>query len=191
MAGSSETRRQPSWLILSLGFGGLADLHRGGRGGHAGGFSDGFAAPRPNRGRRFWSDSALSTRFAHRSIFSGTYVRDFLLSPDSETAKARGCAPGHTKARDPQRPGCVRAPTGGRRNGSRFATLRERDRRLLAGARRHRRVVAAGTESAAILVLLQRIGAAPHGHAADRGPHRFGERAGADAFGGAVGRLGG
>ena len=189
MAGSEEKRRKPSWLILSLGFGGLLICIVAAAVGT-------LVALQRVRNTEAQSRKAFLDRLSAldqiraQIYLSGTYVRDFLLSPDPDTAKAqaahlatlkretRKALDAYGRELEPEE----REP---------FLALRKRDRRLLAGARCHHRVVAAGTGPPAILVLLQRTGSAAHGHASDRGPHRVGERTGPDAFGRAVSRLGG
>jgi signal transduction histidine kinase len=88
VAGSGEKRRKPSWLILSLGFGGLLVCIV------AAGAGTLLALQRV-RG----SETQLRKAFLDRIgaldqiraqiYLSGTYVRDFLLSPDADAAKAQ------------------------------------------------------------------------------------------------------
>ena len=182
VAGSGEKRRKPSWLILSLGFGGLlicivaaavgtlVTLQR-------------VRNTEAHSRKAFLERLSALDQIRAQIYLSGTYVRDFLLSPDPDTAKAQAAhlatlkhethnaLDAYGRELEPEE----REP---------FLALRKRDRRLLEGTRCHHRVVAAGTEPPAILVLLQRTGSAAHGHAADRGPHRLGERARPDALGG-------
>jgi signal transduction histidine kinase len=88
VAGSGEKRRKPSWLILSLGFGGLLICIVGAGAGM-------LLALQRDRG----SEAQLRKAFLERLgaldqiraqiYLSGTYVRDFLLAPDADAAKAQ------------------------------------------------------------------------------------------------------
>ena len=85
---SGEKRRTPSWLILSLGFGGLLICVV------AAAVSTLVALERV-RTREAQSRKAFLERLGALDLIrsqiylSGTYVRDFLLSPDAETAEAQ------------------------------------------------------------------------------------------------------
>jgi hypothetical protein len=63
-------------------------LHCSGRRGHAVGFTAGSQQRDPIAEGVFSIGSALSIRFA-QTYLSGTYVRDFLLSPDTDAAQAQ------------------------------------------------------------------------------------------------------
>ena len=88
VAGSEEKRRKPSWLILSLGFGGLlicivaaavdtlVTLQR---------VRDAEAHAR----KAFVARLSGLDQIRAQIYLSGTYVRDLLLSPDPDTAKAQ------------------------------------------------------------------------------------------------------
>ncbi|MEO8598096.1 MAG: ATP-binding protein [Candidatus Solibacter sp.] len=88
VAGSAEKHRKPSWVILSLGFGGLliciiaaavgtlAALQR---------VRDTEASAR----KVFLERLSSLNQIRSQIYLSGTYVRDFLLSPDPNTAKAQ------------------------------------------------------------------------------------------------------
>ena len=88
LAGSGERRRKPSWLILSLGFGGLLICIVAAAAGT-------LVALQRVRNAEAQSRKAFLERLGGldqiraRIYLSGTYVRDFLLSPDPETAKAQ------------------------------------------------------------------------------------------------------
>ncbi len=88
IAGSGERRRKPSWFILSLGFGGLLIcivLAAVGT----------LVALQRVRNSEAQSRKAFLGRLGAldqiraQIYLSGTYVRDFLLSPDPDTAKAQ------------------------------------------------------------------------------------------------------
>jgi signal transduction histidine kinase len=88
MAGSDEKRGKPSWLILSLGFGGLlAGILA------TAGFT--LTALQRVRHTEIQSHQAFLGRLQAldqiraQIYLSGTYARDFLLSPDPETANAQ------------------------------------------------------------------------------------------------------
>ena len=88
VAGSGEKRRKPSWLILSLGFGGLLVCIV------AAGVGTLAALQRVRnseaQSRRAFLDRLGALDQIRAQIYlSGTYVRDFLLSPDPDTAKAQ------------------------------------------------------------------------------------------------------
>ena len=152
MAGSEEKRRKPSWLILSLGFGGLLICI-------VAAAVDTLVTLQRVRDTEAHARKAFVARLSGldqiraQIYLSGTYVRDLLLSPDPDTAKAQAGAPCHAETRNLPGPGCLRARTGagGTRAVSRAA---QADRRLLEGARCHRRMVAAGERPPAALVLL-------------------------------------
>jgi signal transduction histidine kinase len=88
VSGSGEKRRKPSWLILSLGFGGLLVCIVAAAAGT-------LLALQRVRG----SEAQLRKAFLDRIgaldqiraqiYLSGTYVRDFLLSPDADASKAQ------------------------------------------------------------------------------------------------------
>jgi signal transduction histidine kinase len=88
VTGSGEKRRKPSWLILSLGFGGLLICIV------AAGAGTLVALQRVRS-----SEAQLRKAFLERLgaldqiraqiYLSGTYVRDFLLSPDADAAQAQ------------------------------------------------------------------------------------------------------
>jgi signal transduction histidine kinase len=83
-----EKRRTPSWLILSLGFGGLLICIVA-----AGvGTLVSLQRVRSNEGqsrRAFLERLKALDQIRAQIYLSGTYVRDFLLSPDPDTAKAQ------------------------------------------------------------------------------------------------------
>ena len=88
VAGAGEKRRKPSWVILSLGFGGLLIcivLAAAGT----------LVALQRVRNSEAQSRKAFLERLGAldqiraQIYLSGTYVRDFLLSPDPDTAKAQ------------------------------------------------------------------------------------------------------
>jgi len=88
VAAAGENRRKPSWLILSLGFGGLLICIV-----TAAVFT--LVALQRVRNSEAQSRKAFLERLGAldqiraQIYLSGTYVRDFLLSPDPETAKAQ------------------------------------------------------------------------------------------------------
>jgi signal transduction histidine kinase len=88
VAGSTERRRKPSWLVLSLGFGGLLVCIVAAAAGT-------LVALQRVRDTEAHSRKAFVARLSAldqiraQIYLSGTYVRDFLLSPDAATAKAQ------------------------------------------------------------------------------------------------------
>lgn len=85
---NSGKKRRPSWLVLSLGFGGLLVCIVGAATGTL------LALHRVNgdeaRSRRAFLDRLSTLDQIRAQIYlSGTYVRDFLLAPDPSTAKAQ------------------------------------------------------------------------------------------------------
>jgi hypothetical protein len=85
VAGSGEKRRKPSWLILSLGFGGLLVCIV------AAGAGTLFALQRVRNSetqlrKEFLARLGALDQIRAQIYLSGTYVRDFLLSPDPHTA---------------------------------------------------------------------------------------------------------
>jgi len=87
MAGSGEKRRTPSWLILSLGFGGLLICILAAGAGT-------LVVLQRVRNNEAQSRKAFLQRLGAldqiraQIYLSGTYVRDFLLSPDPDAAQA-------------------------------------------------------------------------------------------------------
>ena len=49
----------------------------------------------PNRAKRSWQRLGALDQIRAQIYLSGTYVRDFLLSPDPDDRQGAGCAPGH------------------------------------------------------------------------------------------------
>ena len=86
LAGVSERRRKPSWLILSLGFGGLLICL-------VAAAASTLVSLRRVQGSETTARKAFLSRLSSLDqirahiYLSGTYVRDFLLSPDAVTAK--------------------------------------------------------------------------------------------------------
>ena len=85
---AGEKRRQPSWIILSLGFGGLlacivaaalgtlVSLHR-------------VRTTEAQSRKAFLERLRALDQIRSQIYLSGTYARDFLLSPDPDAAKAQ------------------------------------------------------------------------------------------------------
>jgi signal transduction histidine kinase len=88
VAGSEEKRRKPSWLTLSLGFGGLLICI-------VAGAVDTLVTLQRVRDTDAHARKAFVARLSGldqiraQIYLSGTYVRDLLLSPDPDTAKAQ------------------------------------------------------------------------------------------------------
>jgi signal transduction histidine kinase len=87
VVGSGDARRRPSWLILSLGFGGLLICIVAAAVGTLAAFERVRNAEAQSR-RAFLRRLGALDQIRAQIYLSGTYVRDFLLSPDSDTAKA-------------------------------------------------------------------------------------------------------
>ncbi len=88
MARSSEKRRKPSWLILSLGFGGLLICIVAAAVGTLVAFQRDRNTETQSR-KAFLERLSALDQIRAQIYLSGTYVRDFLLSPDPDTAKAQ------------------------------------------------------------------------------------------------------
>ena len=88
MRTSRETRGRPSWLILSLGFAGLLACIVGAAVGTLTSLNRVHNADA--RARKAFLERLKALEQIRAQIYlSGTYVRDFLLAPDSESAKAQ------------------------------------------------------------------------------------------------------
>ena len=88
VSGTGERRRKPSWLILSLGFGGLLVCVAGAGIGTL--LSLQQVRSTEARERKEFLERLKSLDQIRSQIYlSGTYARDFLLSPDAETAKTQ------------------------------------------------------------------------------------------------------
>src|SRR5438477_4851651 len=88
MPGLGESRRKPSWLILSLGFGGLLACIVGAAVGTR--VSLNRVHTSDAKARKIFLDRLKALDQIRSEIYlSGTYVRDLLLSPDAESAKAQ------------------------------------------------------------------------------------------------------
>ena len=87
VAGSSEKRRKPSWLILSLGFGGLLICIIAAAIGTLVAFQRLRNTEAQSR-KAFLERLSALDQIRAQIYLSGTYVRDFLLSPDPDSAKA-------------------------------------------------------------------------------------------------------
>jgi signal transduction histidine kinase len=87
VAGSGEKRRKPSWLILSLGFGGLLICIVAAAVGTLTALQRVRSTEAQSR-KAFLERLGALDQIRAQIYLSGTYVRDFLLSPDSDTAKA-------------------------------------------------------------------------------------------------------
>jgi signal transduction histidine kinase len=88
VAGSGEKRRKPSWLILSLGFGGLLICIVAA----AAGTLLALQRVRNNETqlrKAFLDRLGALDQIRSQIYLSGTYVRDFLLSPDTDAAQAQ------------------------------------------------------------------------------------------------------
>ena len=88
VAVSGDKRRKPSWLILSLGFGGLLICIVVA----AAGTLLALQRVRSNEAesrKAFLERLGALDQIRAQIYLSGTYVRDFLLSPDPDTAKAQ------------------------------------------------------------------------------------------------------
>jgi signal transduction histidine kinase len=88
VARSSEKRRKPSWLILSLGFGGLLICIVAAAVGTLVAFQRDRNTETQSR-KAFLERLSALDQIRAQIYLSGTYVRDFLLSPDPDTAKAQ------------------------------------------------------------------------------------------------------
>jgi len=88
VARSSEKRRKPSWLILSLGFGGLLICIVAAAVGTLVAFQRDRNTETQSR-KAFLERLSALVQIRAQIYLSGTYVRDFLLSPDPDTAKAQ------------------------------------------------------------------------------------------------------
>jgi signal transduction histidine kinase len=87
VAGSGEKRRKPSWLILSLGFGGLLVCIVAAAVGTLTALQRVRNAEAQSR-KAFLERLGALDQIRAQIYLSGTYVRDFLLSPDPGAAKA-------------------------------------------------------------------------------------------------------
>jgi signal transduction histidine kinase len=88
VAGSGEKRRKPSWLILSLGFGGLLICIVAAGVGTLTALQHVRNSEAQSR-KTFLARLGALDQIRAQIYLSGTYVRDFLLSPDPDTAKAQ------------------------------------------------------------------------------------------------------
>src|SRR5260370_12647896 len=88
MAGSGEKRRKPSWLVLTLGFGGLLICIVAGAVGTLVAFERVRNSEAQSR-KAFLERLSALDQIRVQIYLSGSYVRDFLLSPDPETARAQ------------------------------------------------------------------------------------------------------
>ena len=88
MARSGDKRRKPSWLILSLGFGGLLICIVAAAVGTLVAFQRDRNTETQSR-KAFLKRLSALDQIRAQIYLSGTYVRDFLLSPDPDTAKAQ------------------------------------------------------------------------------------------------------
>jgi hypothetical protein len=129
-----------------------ADLYRGSRCRHAGAFQRVATAETQSR-KAFLERLSALDQIRAQIYLSGTYVRDFLLSPDPDTAKAQAAHLATLGTRDPRRPGRLRARPGARGTPA-ICCAAQRDRRLLGGARCDRGVVAAERDRLRLSVLL-------------------------------------
>jgi signal transduction histidine kinase len=87
VAGSGEKRHKPSWLILSLGFGGLLICIVAAAVGTLTALQRVRSTEAQSR-KAFLERLGALDQIRAQIYLSGTYVRDFLLSPDGDTAKA-------------------------------------------------------------------------------------------------------
>jgi signal transduction histidine kinase len=87
VAGSGEKRRKPSWLILSLGFGGLLICIVAAAVGTLTALQRVRNTEAQSR-KVFLERLGALDQIRAQIYLSGTYVRDFLLSPDPGAAKA-------------------------------------------------------------------------------------------------------
>ena len=86
--GLGESRRKPSWLILSLGFGGLLICIVAAAAGTM--ISLNRVHNTDAQARKIFLERLKALdRIRSQIYLSGTYVRDFLLSPDPQTANAQ------------------------------------------------------------------------------------------------------
>ena len=87
VVGSGDTRRGPSWLILSLGFGGLLICIVAAAVGTLAAFERVRNTEVQSR-KAFLGRLGALDQIRAQIYLSGAYVRDFLLSPDPDTAQA-------------------------------------------------------------------------------------------------------
>jgi len=85
---TGEKRRKPSWLILSLGFGGLLIVIVAAAVGALLTFERVRSSEAQSR-RAFLERLKALDQIRAQIYLSGTYVRDFLLSPDVDAARAQ------------------------------------------------------------------------------------------------------
>jgi signal transduction histidine kinase len=86
--GHAGKRRKPSWLILTLGFGGLLICIVAAAAGTLTAFQ--IVRTREANSRRAFLERLSALNQIRSQIYlSGTYVRDFLLSPDPDTAQTQ------------------------------------------------------------------------------------------------------
>ena len=83
-----ERGRKPSWLILSLGFGGLLICFAAAAVSTLGSFRHDQTTEGQSR-KVFMERLGALDRIRSQIYLSGTYVRDFLLAPDPESANAQ------------------------------------------------------------------------------------------------------
>jgi signal transduction histidine kinase len=88
LAGFRENRSKPSWLILSLGFGGLLVCIIGAAAGTLLSLNHVRTSDAQAR-KMFLSRLRALDQIRGQIYLSGTYVRDFLLAPDPEAAAAQ------------------------------------------------------------------------------------------------------
>jgi signal transduction histidine kinase len=96
MVGAGEKRRKPSWLILSLGFGGLLICIVAAAAGTLVAFQRVRTTEAQSR-KEFLKRLGALDQIRAQIYLSGTYVRDFFLAPDADTAKAEAAHLGGLK----------------------------------------------------------------------------------------------
>ena len=118
-----ENRRKPSWLILSLGFGGLLICIVAAAVGTLVAFQRVRNTEAQSR-KAFLERLGALDQIRAQIYLSGTYVRDFLLSPDSGYRQGSGRAPGRLERETRKALDAYGVANSSPRNGSRFSRLR-------------------------------------------------------------------
>ncbi len=148
-----ERRRAP-WLVLWLGFGGLLVCILAAATGTL--LSLDRVSQEEGRIRHtFFSRMATLDQIRSQIYLSGTYVRDFLLSPDSTGAARPGRPPGRPGARNSRRPPRLLAQSLEPDEREPFHALQNGNRDLLARPRPHAGLDARRAQPPARFVLLR------------------------------------